>query len=166
MSAWNHPGIFHNDSRNCRCIFLRWRGLACCRQSPPPRISHMPPAGLALASAPLWGYRVWFGVCSAHSLQLVDSSECRQHQSFCFGRDVRCNRCRRRPPGRAWRLPDLPFCGFAPLDPLPAADVVKFFVVWWAVELFDERDVSVTCLWMTGAISAHDFWFTPGSPGG
>ena len=118
-----------------------------------------PPAGLALAAALLWGYRVWFGVWlgsfAANLWPVLNAGKAILSVSTVLSGVIGAGAALQTIVG-AYLI--LRFVG-RPLSLYRLRDVVRFLLLAGPLSCLVNATISVSCLWMAGAISAHDFWF-------
>ncbi len=118
-----------------------------------------PPAGLALAAALLWGYRVWFGVWlgsfAAGLWPVLNAGKAILPVSTVLSGVIGAGAALQAVFG-AYLI--FRFVG-RPLILYRLRDVVGFLLLAGPLSCLVNATISVTCLWMAGAISAHDFWF-------
>ncbi|MGO9738579.1 MAG: PAS domain S-box protein [Desulfomonilaceae bacterium] len=117
------------------------------------------PAGLALAAALLWGYRVWFGVWlgsfAASLWTLLNAGSASLPVSTIVAAVIGTGAALQAVFG-AYLISR--FVGYTlTLD--RGRDAVIFLLLGGPLSCLVNATISVTCLWMAGAISAHDFWF-------
>ena len=122
-----------------------------------------PAAGLALAAILLWGYRVWPGVWlgsfAAYLWTALGAGNAILSVSTVSAAVIGSGAALQAVFG-AYLI--LRFVG-RPLNLYRLPDVVRFLLLGGPVSCLVNATVSVTCLWIAGAISAHDFlfgWFT------
>src|SRR5208337_2624795 len=118
------------------------------------------PAGLALAAALLWGYRVWFGVWlgsfAANLWTVLNAGNAILSVSTVLAAVIGSGTALQAVFG-AYLI--FRFVG-CPLNLYRLGDVVRFLLLGGPLSCLVNATISVTCLWMAGAISAHDFWFS------
>ncbi|MGA2735051.1 MAG: CHASE domain-containing protein [Syntrophobacteraceae bacterium] len=118
-----------------------------------------PAAGLALAAALLWGYRVWVGVWlgsfAANLWTVLNAGSAILSVSTVLAAVI----------GSAAALQAVfgaylifRFVG-CPLNLYRLQDVVRFLLLGGPLSCLVNASISVSCLWLAGAISVHDFWF-------
>ncbi len=118
-----------------------------------------PAAGLALAAALLWGYRVWFGVWlgsfAANLWTALNAGKAILSVSTVLAAVIGSSAALQAVFG-AYLI--FRFVG-SPLNLYRLRDVVRFLLLGGPLSCLVSATISVTSLWMAGAISAHDFWF-------
>jgi len=119
-----------------------------------------PPAGLALAAALLWGYRVWFGVLlgsfAANLWTVLNAGNAILSVSTVLAAVIGCGAALQTVLG-AYLI--FRFVG-CPLNLYRLRDIVRFLLLGGPLACLVNASISVTGLRMAGAISAHDFLFT------
>lgn len=118
-----------------------------------------PAAGLALAAVLLWGYRVWFGVrlgsFAANLWTALNAGKAILSVSTVLAAVIGSGAALQAVFG-AYLI--FRFVG-CPLNLYRLRDVVRFLLLGGPLSCLVSATISVTSLWMAGAISAHDFWF-------
>jgi PAS domain S-box-containing protein len=119
-----------------------------------------PPAGLALAAALLWGYRVWFGVWlgsfAASLWTLLNAGSAGLPVSTIVAAVIGTGAAFQAVFG-AYLISRFVGCTLT-LD--RGRDAVIFLLLGGPLSCLVNATISVTCLWIAGTISAHDFWFS------
>jgi PAS domain S-box-containing protein len=119
-----------------------------------------PAAGVALASALLWGYRVWFGVWlgsfAANLWSVLNAGNAILSVSTVLAAVIATGAALQTVFG-AYLIFRFVAC---PLNLYRLRDVVRFLLFGGPLSCLVNATISVICLSMAGAISAHDFWFS------
>jgi PAS domain S-box-containing protein len=114
---------------------------------------------LALAAVLLWGYRVWFGVWlgsfAANLWTFLHAGNAILSVSTLLAAVTGSGAALQAVFG-AYLI--LRFVG-SPLSLHRLRDVVRFLLLGGPLSCLVNATLSVTCLWMAGAVSAHDLWF-------
>jgi hypothetical protein len=119
----------------------------------------MASGGLGISSPLLWGYRVWFGVWlgsfAASLWTLLNAGSAGLPVSTIVAAIIGTGAALQAVFG-AYLISR--FVGYTlTLD--RGRDAVIFLLLGGPLSCLVNATISVTCLWMAGAISAHDFWF-------
>jgi PAS domain S-box-containing protein len=118
-----------------------------------------PAAGMALAAALLWGYRVWFGVWlgsfAANLLTMLNAGGATVPVAAVLAAVIASGAALQTVFG-AYLV--IRFVGY-PLNLYRLRDVVRFLLLSGPLSCLVNASISVTSLCIGGFISAHDFWF-------
>ena len=145
------PASFISDSRNCRRIFCVSEAWLAAGDPPGYASAIWPAAGMALAAALLWGYRVWFGVWlgsfAANLWTVLNAGSAILSVSTVLAAVIASGAALQTVFG-AYLV--FRFVG-CPLNLYRLRDVVRFLLLGGPLSCLVNATISVTCLWMAGA---------------